>query len=164
MAITLLRTAAQLAIILILAGPAVAAAPPTPKRPNAPPPVVALSVLPPEVVIDRPGATQQLLVMGRRRDGSMVDLTSQARFNSSGPSAAVTPAGTVSAVRNGAARVTASLGSGSLRASVPVTLKNVGGAYRWDYARQIAPILVKAGCSATSCHGAAAGRGGLKLS
>ena len=33
-----------------------------------------------------------------------------------------------------------------------------------DFRTQVAPILTKAGCNAGACHGAAAGRGGFKLS
>jgi len=161
-----MRTAIQLLSSLMLALPAAAATPVVGKRPSvAAPRVVSISVLPSEVVIDRPGATQQLLVVGRRSDGTISDLTAQARFVTTTPGvASVSTGGVVSALRDGSARVSVSLAAGGLRAAVPVTLKNSRGAYRWDYARQIAPVLVKAGCSATSCHGATAGRGGFKLS
>src|SRR5207302_744207 len=100
-----------------------------------------------------------------RADGSTCDLTSQVHFTSSSPAVApVSAAGTVSAPRSGAARITASLPGSPLRAAVAVTVRNAGGAYRWDFARQIEPVLVRGGCSGTSCHGAAAGRNGFKLS
>jgi len=151
-----------LTTLIGLAAPAVAAEAP---RAPAASRLVSLSVLPPEVVIDRPGATQQLLVFGRRADGSVQDLTAQARFVSSAPaSAPVSAAGTISALRNASSRVTVRLASAQLQASVPVTIRNASGFYRWDYARQVAPVLVRSGCSGSSCHGATAGRGGLKLS
>jgi hypothetical protein len=160
------RGAILLGVTLGLAVPAAAAPASVPANPAAPAsPLVSLSVLPPEVVIDRPQATQQLLVMGRRADGSLSDLTAQARFASSLPaSAPVSPTGTVSALRNGVARVRVSLPSTRLQAAVPVTVRNAGGPYRWDFVRQIAPVLARGGCSGASCHGATAGRGGFKLS
>jgi hypothetical protein len=147
--------------------PALPGRTPAALRPGTPlpvSPVVALSVVPAEVVIDRPGATQQLLVTGRRADGSLCDLTARARFASSAPAAPVSGAGVVSALRNGAARVTVSLPGTALRATAPVTIRNAGTAYRWDFTRQVAPVLAKGGCGGASCHGSATGRAGFKLS
>src|SRR2546423_1871088 len=102
--------------ILLVAATAASAAARGLLRTGAPvAPVVSLSILPPQVLIDRPGAAQQLLVLGRRADGSACDLTGQVRFRSTNPGAApVSAAGVVSALRNGGARVTASLPGASL--------------------------------------------------
>jgi len=128
--------------------------------------IVSLEMLPREVVIDRPGASQQLLVLGHRADGTTTDLTAQARFKSAGSSAAsVSPNGVVLPARNGAGRVAIDIPSmPALRATLPVTIRNAGGAYRWDYARQVAPVLARGGCFGANCHGASMGRGGFKLS
>jgi hypothetical protein len=125
--------------------------------------VVSIAVLPSAVVIDRPGASQQLVVMGRRADGSLSDVTSQARFRSMGRMVApVSDEGRVASLRNGRARIRVSLASGATT-EIPVEVRNAGS-YRWDYARQIAPVLAKSNCGGASCHGSANGRGGLKLS
>src|SRR5262249_58049102 len=34
----------------------------------------------------------------------------------------------------------------------------------WSFRSDVLPVLTKAGCNAGACHGAAAGKGGLKLS
>jgi hypothetical protein len=46
----------------------------------------------------------------------------------------------------------------------PVKLPNGGTLQEVSFERHVAPILVKFGCNAGSCHGSAQGRGGFKLS
>ncbi|HUG94236.1 MAG TPA: DUF1549 and DUF1553 domain-containing protein [Planctomycetaceae bacterium] len=45
-----------------------------------------------------------------------------------------------------------------------VTLALAGAEPRVDFDTQVVPVLTKAGCNAGACHGAAAGRGGFRLS
>lgn len=164
-----MRCAATLLItLLVSAAPSGAASAPRAAASRSIPPsrVVSLEVLPREVVIDRPGATQKLLVLGHRADGSISDLTTQVRFRSSAPTnAPVSPDGRLSGLHDGTARVAVSLPSvPGASASVPVTVRNAGNSYRWDYARQVAPVLSRGGCFGANCHGATLGRGGFKLS
>ena len=157
--------------LLLVVRPGQAARAPGATVPRAPalPRVVSLEVLPREVVIDRPGATQQLLVLGHRADGSVFDLTTQVRFSSTSPKAVpISGGGVVSPLRDGAGEVAAYLpaatGTRPLRVTVPVTVRNAGRSYRWDYARQIAPVLARGGCFGANCHGASLGRAGFRLS
>jgi hypothetical protein len=158
-----MRYRALASISLLLVCPGQAAGAPHAVLPPASR-LVSLEVLPRAVVIDRPGASQQLLVFGHRADGSISDVTAQARFSSSAPAATVGVNGVVSAVRNGTGRLAVSVPELPLRVTLPVTVRNAGGAYRWDYARQVAPVLARGGCFGANCHGATQGRGGFKLS
>ncbi len=77
--------------------------------------------------------------------------------------AAVSSGGSVLSRRNGRTRIQVSLPHFGLTTSVVVVTRNTGP-YRWDYTRQIAPLLARANCAGASCHGASSGRGGFKLS
>src|SRR5205814_963684 len=51
-----------------------------------------------------------------------------------------------------------------VKLSVPVVIEKATADVPVSFAREVQPILTKAGCNAGSCHGAQHGRGGFKLS
>lgn len=63
---------------------------------------------------------------------------------------------------DGTTTVTARLGS--VRAGVVVRVTGMAQPRRVSFRREALPALVEAGCGQGACHGAAAGRGGFKLS
>jgi len=107
--------------------------------------------------------TQTLIVTGKYTDGSLRDLTRQATFTSSDPTVAtVDPSGTVKAIKNGMAWITAKVGRLSARQAVRVQLSDQKRGV--SFVNDIAPIFVRLGCSASNCHGALNGQNGFKLS
>src|SRR5262249_36731702 len=67
--------------------------------------------------------TQTLIVSGKYSDGSLRDLTRQASFTSSDPAVAtVDPSGTVKAIKNGLAWITAKVERLSVREAIRVQL------------------------------------------
>src|SRR5262245_16115630 len=107
--------------------------------------------------------TQTLIVTGKYTDGSLRDLTRQATFTSSDPTiATVDPSGTVKAIKNGMAWITAKVGRLSARQAVRVQLSDQKRGV--SFVNDIAPIFVRLGCSASNCHGALNGQNGFKLS
>jgi len=122
-----------------------------------------LQLLPSKVVLAGSQATQRLLVESMTGGKASGDVTRAASFSSSNPKVAtVDPKGFVSAAGNGVATVTAHVGSRSTSAQVRVT--GLGSPFAWNFRNHVLPILTKNGCNAGACHGAAAGKGGLKLS
>ena len=119
-----------------------------------------LRVYPPEVAIGGPNRTQQLIVV-READGrAIADFTGRSRFASSNPAIAkVDASGLVTAIAAGEATITASADAQS--ASVKV---KVAAAGPWSFRNHVIPTLTKNGCNSGGCHGALAGKGGLKLS
>lgn len=111
------------------------------------------------MVLDGRGARQQLVVLAGGRD-----VTGAAQFQSSKPRiAAVSRSGVVTPVGDGSAsiEVRSRAFPGVLR--VPVSVKNAklaAASFRDD----IVPLLNRAGCNSSQCHGARAGKGGLTLS
>ncbi|MBM3457768.1 MAG: DUF1549 domain-containing protein, partial [Armatimonadetes bacterium] len=131
----------------------------------APAPVVALEALPPTVVLDRPQTRQPVLVLGRRADGTQEDLTRFARYRMAGDGVAgVSRTGEVFPLRNGETYLDVRApGRTTVRLRVSVQVRNAGPRYRWDFATHIAPLLTRAGCNGTGCHGNVLGRGGFRL-
>jgi len=118
-------------------------------------------VYPPEVAIAGPNRTQQLVVAVEQNGRATSDVTAKTRFASSDEKVAkVDASGRVTAVGAGEATITATW------QDRPLTLKARVGAVGegWTFRNHIIPTLTRAGCNSGSCHGALAGKGGMKLS
>jgi hypothetical protein len=122
-----------------------------------------LKILPAELPLAGPHATQRLIVLSEESGKVNGDLTDHARFSSSNPAVAtVDEAGTVRSVGDGAAVITATHGSKAVRANVTVT--GAKEPFTWSFRNHVIPIMTKIGCNSGACHGALAGKGGFKLS
>ena len=123
-------------------------------------------VAPAKVTLQRNFAQTQLVVS--QAEGGKVsersnDLTPSATFASSDPKvASVDEAGRVLAVSNGEATLTVTAAGQSVE--VPVAVSGVAETPTLDYARDIAPVISKAGCNMGACHAQQYGQGGFKVS
>jgi hypothetical protein len=130
---------------------------------EAQPRFVRLEIVAQNRVLNGPQARQQLLVNGYRRDGSVLDLTDSARFESSNPkSVVVDRAGVVHPVQDGQAAITAHYGA--LTGSTVLSARNTHKPYSWSFDNHVESVLSKQGCNMGICHGAASGKGGFRLS
>jgi hypothetical protein len=122
-----------------------------------------LTILPPHATLTGPQASQRLIVLAEQ-DGHFVgDVTGKATFGSSNPAVAlVDRQGMVKAVGDGEAFITAT--DGSQKASVPVKVVRSKEEFAWSFRNHVIPLMTKIGCNSGACHGALAGKGGLKLS
>jgi hypothetical protein len=125
--------------------------------------VADLKILPADVTLTGPNASQRLLVLAEENGQVVGDQTPQAKFTSSHPAvAAVDAAGVVRAAGDGEATVTATVEG--KRASVKVTVRKVKEPFAWSFRNHVIPMMTRVGCNSGACHGALAGKGGLKLS
>jgi hypothetical protein len=125
-------------------------------------PVVSLTVAPAGAVLEGPRARQQLLVTGVRKDGSLVDLTAQAKFASATPAvAAVGADGVVRPVGDGTAAVRVTAAGKST--TYTIAARNVSAPFTWNFRNHVQAVLSKTGCNMGACHGAAAGKNGFRL-
>src|SRR5437868_5410441 len=139
----------MLIIIFLLVGGLLAAAPP-------------LVVLPPSVELSGAADTHQLLAEAAV-DEHQEDWTRAAKWTSSNPAVArVDQTGLVTPVADGAAAITASASGRTATANVRV--KGASAATAWSFRNDVIPVLTKMGCNSGACHGALAGKNGLKLS
>ncbi len=129
----------------------------------APPPKIArLEVTPPSVALDGRMALQRVLVTAVLSDGSRKDVTGQAKLTTWPPTLLQLTGNTVTPRTDGTGALKAELGSAS--AKIPVSVKNTAVAPTYSFVNDVAPTLAKLGCSGGTCHGAASGKGGFKLS
>ncbi|HEV3144485.1 MAG TPA: Ig-like domain-containing protein, partial [Gemmataceae bacterium] len=120
-------------------------------------------VQPADIPLGGPHARQQLLVLAH--DGGQVvgDRTAMAKFTSSNPAVAkVDEAGVVSPVADGDAVVTSSVNGQTATAKVHVSRMKEPSP--WSFRNHVIAVLTKVGCNSGACHGALAGKGGMKLS
>ncbi len=131
-------------------------------QPARPPQPVSLRVEPPVLSLARADGRQQLLVTGRYADGAERDLTRTARYQLVAPLAAVNAQGVATPLHSGTTRLVVTLGA--RRAEVPVRISGVGAPPPARLVTDVIPVLTKNGCNQGACHGAAAGKGGFRLS
>ena len=128
----------------------------------------ALKLLPEEIVLSGPRATQRLLVVEPAGSGGSVrDWTEEARFEVSDPAvaavAAVGEPSTIAAVSDGSTTLWAQFPDGR-KASARIRVLGSAKPFRWSFRNHVLPALTKAGCNSGPCHGAASGQNYLKLS
>jgi hypothetical protein len=122
-----------------------------------------LRVYPEQVSLTGPRAAQRLLVVLADAIEATADRTSSAKFTSSNLAiATVAPDGTVRAVADGETTIAVVLDGKQKLVSVKVAKTQQPAAD--PFRNEIIPILTRIGCNSGACHGALAGKGGLKLS
>jgi hypothetical protein len=121
-----------------------------------------LRVLPNDVALTGPHARQRLLALVQEGD-KVIGEGSAVQWTTSDPKVArVDASGEIAAVGNGEATITARHDSKTATAKVKVT--QTKAPFTWSFRNHIIPALTRAGCNSGACHGALAGKGGLKLS
>jgi len=119
-----------------------------------------LRVWPPDVAIGGPNRTQHLVVTLDEAGRTVSDATAKATYFSSDAAVAkVDASGLVVAGSPGDATLTVKVGQQSTVIKVKVA---AGGT--WSFRHHVVPTLTRGGCNSGGCHGALAGKGGLKLS
>jgi hypothetical protein len=122
-----------------------------------------LAIMPATVPLTGAGARQQLLVVTQTAGRVVADHTAEAKYSSSNPAVAtVDESGEVRAAGDGETIITATIRGQSARANVHVKQTKAAGAP--SFRNDVIPILTRLGCNSGACHGALAGKGGLKLS
>ncbi|MBM3982756.1 MAG: DUF1553 domain-containing protein [Planctomycetes bacterium] len=118
-----------------------------------------LRVYPADVAIGGPNRAQQLLVVEEENGRVVRDLTAGAKYASSSDKVKVDATGIVTATGAGEAKITVT--AGGKTATVAVRAEKPA---EWNFRNHVIPTLTRAGCNAGACHGALAGKGGMKLS
>ena len=121
-----------------------------------------IRLLPPSARLDGPHARQRFIV--EQTDGPVgtADVTSKAVFTTDNPRVAkVDGNGFVVPVGDGLATLSATVDGHAVRATISV--ENHDRDEPWSFRNHVEPILTKQGCNSGACHGAAAGKSGLRL-
>ncbi len=122
-----------------------------------------LKILPSNVTLTGPHASQHLLVLAEENGQIVGERTPQAKFSSARPAVATVDAsGVVRAASDGETTIAAVVDG--KQTTVKVAVRKTKEPFTWSFRNHVIPMLTRAGCNSGACHGALAGKGGLKLS
>lgn len=131
--------------------------------PHDPPPRPTLSILPAVITLDGARDQERFVVLRSGPNGVTHDVTAAAKLSFTRPGIArLLPAGRLQGVADGETELVAR--AGGLAARIPVRVRDVSQRTRPSFRNDVIPVLTRAGCNQGSCHGAAAGKNGFRLS
>jgi hypothetical protein len=117
---------------------------------------------PAAVELKHPFEYRQLLLIGELASGERIDVTRMARAEVSANLVTVSDRGLVRPVADGAGALKFTVEGQSV--GLPVKVSGQKEKYEVSFVRDVMPSLSKLGCNAGTCHGAAKGKNGFKLS
>jgi len=123
--------------------------------------VVKLEAHPPRIELKTPFEYNQLLLTAHLAGGEQIDVTRLAKIESP-QFVRVNATGVVRPVADGSGVLTISLQGQTL--ALPIAVKRQKENYKVSFVRDVMPTLSRLGCNAGTCHGAAKGKNGFKLS
>jgi hypothetical protein len=160
-----LRVASGSTLLLALVGAPLAGAAKDAKTslPDKPPvPAIrSLKLEPASLTLTDGRDERRVLVWGETASGQRFDLTGEATLKSESSNIEIDKTGYILPRNKGRADVTVAFGN--LKAKLPVTVEDAT-VPPFRFVRDVEPLLSKLGCSAGTCHGAAKGKNGFKLS
>ncbi|MFL5341564.1 MAG: DUF1549 domain-containing protein, partial [Gemmataceae bacterium] len=124
--------------------------------------VVRLEASPASITLKHPYDYRQLLITAHVADGDALDATRMAPISGAAGLVKISPTGMVRPLADGQGELTFALGGQSIK--VPVTVSGQKAKYAVSFVRDVMPTMSKLGCNAGTCHGAAEGKNGFKLS
>lgn len=123
--------------------------------------IAKLTVQPQAIVFSDPAEYVQLLVSAQFESGETLDVTRLVKSDSNSL-VTITPSGLVQPRIDGEGQIKLALNGQSATASVRVS--GLTAPRSRDFILDVAPVVAKLGCNAGTCHGAAQGKNGFKLS
>lgn len=122
----------------------------------------SLTVLPTDFTLSGPEARQRILVQATS-DGRVIgQVIDGVTLSSSDEKVVKIEDGFAVPVGNGKVTLTAKVGNQTAMATV--TVEKFEQPHLWSFRNHVQSVLSKSGCNMGACHGAAAGKGGFKLS
>jgi len=124
--------------------------------------IQSLTVSPEKIELAHPADYVQLVVQATLDSGDVIDVTRMVERSVSGNVVAVSPSGLVQPLSAGQGQLQLSLAGHQVR--VPVSVAEHSADLTVDFIRDVNPVLSRLGCNQGTCHGAAKGKNGFKLS
>jgi hypothetical protein len=126
------------------------------------PAIVDVVVYPQQVHLSSSQDRQTLVVQATYADGITRDVTPQATLNLADPDRASLEGRLLKPLADGDTTLTATFAGRAV--SVPVHVERAGETAPVSFKLDVMPVFMKAGCNTGSCHGAARGKDGFRLS
>jgi hypothetical protein len=131
-------------------------------RPADLPVIPEFAVYPPEILLGSARDSQSFIAVMTRDDGVTLDISDRVDWSIAGtPVAKIQGQALVPAV-DGAAELVASY-NGAVR-KIPVKVSNAATKFPISFEKDVMPVLTRTGCNTGSCHGAARGKDGFRIS
>jgi Protein of unknown function (DUF1553)/Protein of unknown function (DUF1549) len=124
--------------------------------------LVKIEAQPTSVSLKHPYDYAQLVLTGVLENGDRLDVTRMAAFETPAKVVKISPTALVRPVADGSGEITAKLADKTV--SIPVTVAHLKDNYEVSFVRDVMPTISRMGCNAGTCHGAAEGKNGFKLS
>jgi len=125
-------------------------------------PLTSLEVFPPDVNLETARDKQSFIVQAWFADGLSRDVTAEAKVVLTNPAFAKLEGNVVHPVADGATEMLVEWGGKSVK--LPVKVKDAKADRPISFKLDIMPIFMRSGCNTGSCHGAARGKDGFRLS
>ena len=122
----------------------------------------ALNVYPAEIKMNTAAAYQNVVAVATRADGVTVDVTDQVEWKLAEPSLAKIENFQIKPVADGQTKLVANWKG--FTAETPLTVTDAAKPRPISFAQDIMPVLTRTGCNTGSCHGAARGKDGFRMS
>src|SRR5262245_22483865 len=125
-------------------------------------PLTSLEVYPPDVNLETARDRQSFIVQAWFADGLSRDVTAEAKVAIANPALVKLEGNTLHPLADGATeRVVDWVGKS---AKLPVKVKDAKADRAISFKLDVMPIFMRSGCNTGSCHGAARGKDGFRLS
>ena len=124
--------------------------------------LTALAVYPPNVQLTTQRDHQALVVQASYEDGITEDVTMQSKFTLANPSLVKLNQPLLLPAADGTTELTVEFGGQMVK--VPVEVKSATVERPISFKLDVMPVFSRAGCNTGSCHGAARGKDGFRLS
>jgi hypothetical protein len=121
-----------------------------------------ISVQPPRLELAGRDARHGLLVTAVLPDGSLLDVTRDAKFTAHGDVARVSAAGECTAMSDGDGTIEIAVRGQTV--NIPIAVKDAQSPEPPSFINDIQPILTRNGCNMGACHGKGSGQNGFRLS
>jgi Protein of unknown function (DUF1549)/Protein of unknown function (DUF1553) len=125
-------------------------------------PLEKLAVYPPHVALATNRSRQSFVVQATFADGITRDVTAQAKVNFSNAALASRTQNVLTPAADGAGEMSVEYGGQTVK--VPMTVKDAKAERPISFTRDVMPVFMRSGCNTGSCHGAARGKDGFRLS
>ncbi|WP_231756706.1 DUF1549 domain-containing protein [Lignipirellula cremea] len=129
---------------------------------TAEPVVTGIAVYPPDVNLTSSSDRQTWIVVATRADGVTLDVTKETKASLADPALAKLEGNTLHPLADGTTQL--DLEWNGHKASLPVVVANSAVTPPISFHLDVMPIFLRSGCNTGSCHGAARGKDGFRLS
>ncbi len=126
------------------------------------PALTKLEVSPPDINLSTNRDRQSFVVQATFADGITRDVTAEAKLTLANPALVKLDKNMLTPAADGATELTVEFGGQAVK--VPVLVKDAAADRPISFKLDVMPVFMKAGCNTGSCHGAARGKDGFRLS